>query len=222
VRARRAFFRAFEFFSPTPDGEGGRAKFLSRLGAEAADPIDEFLNLALSYDDAEAPSLTGFLAYLREADREVKRDMEHGRDEVRVMTVHGAKGLEAPIVFLPDTCSTATGGPITSLLDIENLELPHATDGTPFVWSVKGTSGHAAITAAKRVRTNSETEERNRLLYVAMTRARDRLYIAGFEGKAGQSTGCWYELIAGALRGDMQEADGADRSRVWRQIDAQS
>src|SRR4029079_14227044 len=152
VRARRAFFRAFEFFSPTPDGEGGRAKFLSRLGAEAADPIDEFLNLALSYDDAEAPSLTGFLAYLREADREVKRDMEHGRNEVRVMTVHGAKGLEAPIVFLPDTCSTATGGPVATLFELDCLALPEGTDGKPFVWSVKGTSGHAAITTAKQER----------------------------------------------------------------------
>jgi ATP-dependent helicase/nuclease subunit A len=221
-RARADFVPPFEFFSSILDREGARAKFLSRLGAEAADPIDEFLNLALGYDDAEAPSLTGFLAYLREADREVKRDMEHGRDEVRVMTVHGAKGLEAPVVFLPDTCSTATGGPITSLLDIETLELPQITDGTPFVWSVKGTSGHAAITAAKRVRTERETEERNRLLYVAMTRARDRLYIAGFEGKAGQSTGCWYELITGTLRGDMEEVDGADGSRVWRTVEPQS
>src|SRR5688572_9932308 len=93
-RARADFVPPFEFFSSILDREGGRAKFLSRLGAEAADPIDEFLNLALGYDDAQAPSLTGFLAYLREADREVKRDMEHGRDEVRVMTVHGAKGLE--------------------------------------------------------------------------------------------------------------------------------
>ena len=79
---------------------------LARLGAEAADAIDEFLNLALAYDDSAPPSLQGFLRWLREGQREIKRDMEQGRDEVRVMTVHGAKGLEAPIVFLPDTCST--------------------------------------------------------------------------------------------------------------------
>ncbi len=117
-RSRADFVPPFEFFASILDREGGRAKLLARLGPEAADPIDEFLNLALSYDDAAPPSLTGFLAYLREADREVKRDMEHGRDEVRVMTVHGAKGLEAPIVFLPDTCSTATGGPVDARCSI--------------------------------------------------------------------------------------------------------
>ncbi|KAB2941848.1 double-strand break repair helicase AddA [Hyphomicrobium sp.] len=221
-RSRADFVPPFEFFASILDREGGRAKLLARLGAEAADPIDEFLNLALAYDDAVAPSLTGFLAHLREVDREVKRDMEHGRDEVRVMTVHGAKGLEAPIVFLPDTCSTATGGPITSLLDIDNLELPEGADGTPFVWSVKGTSGHAAISAARRARAQRETEERNRLLYVAMTRARDRLYITGFEGKNGQSAGCWYELISGGLRDVLEQAQGADGMPVQRRMQPQS
>jgi len=221
-RSRADFVPPFEFFASILDREGGRAKLLSRLGAEAADPIDEFLNLALSYDDAEAPSLTGFLTYLREADREVKRDMEHGRDEVRVMTVHGAKGLEAPIVFLPDTCSTASGGPVTSLLDIESLELPDGAEGTPFVWSVKGTSGHAAISAARAARTRRETEERNRLLYVAMTRARDRLYIAGFEGRRGRTPGCWYEHIAEGLSGDLQEVQDALGVRVKRRVEPQA
>ena len=151
-RSRADFVPPFEFFASILDREGGRAKLLARLGPEAADPIDEFLNLALSYDDNAPPSLTGFLTYLREADREVKRDMEHGRNEVRVMTVHGAKGLEAPIVFLPDTCSTATGGPVATLFDLEDLGLPEGADGKPFVWSVKGTSGHRVITAAKQER----------------------------------------------------------------------
>ena len=212
----------FEFFASILDREGGRAKLLARLGPEAADPIDEFLNLALSYDDAAPPSLTGFLAYLREADREVKRDMEHGRNEVRVMTVHGAKGLEAPIVFLPDTCSTATGGPVGDAVRARRHRRADGADGKPFVWSVKGTSGHPTIAAAKRERTQRETEERNRLLYVAMTRARDRLYIAGFEGKNGKSAGCWYELITGALGDTLQEADGADGSKVRRLVEPQT
>jgi ATP-dependent helicase/nuclease subunit A len=220
-RSRADFVPPFEFFASILDREGGRAKLLARLGPEAADPIDEFLNLALSYDDSSPPSLTGFLTHLREADREVKRDMEHGRDEVRVMTVHGAKGLEAPIVFLPDTCSTATGGPVTTLFDIDNLKLPEGADGTPFVWSVKGTSGHPAIAAAKAERTRRETEERNRLLYVAMTRARDRLYIAGFEGKNGPSAGCWYELITGALGDTLQEEESPDGAKVRRRIEPQ-
>lgn len=219
-RSRADFIPPFEFFASILDREGGRAKLLSRLGAEAADPIDEFLNLALSYDDAEAPSLTGFLAYLREADREVKRDMEHGRDEVRVMTVHGAKGLEAPIVFLPDTCSTATGGPVASLLEIDALDLPVGTEGTPFVWSVKGTSKHPIISRARLARKSRETEERNRLLYVAMTRARDRLYVAGFQGRNGPAQGCWYEHITAALSA-LEEVPGADGTTVRRLVTEQ-
>ena len=86
------------------DGQRMRKRMLTRLGPEAAEAIDEFLDLALAYDREAAPSLQGFVDWLRATDVEVKRDMEQERDEVRIMTVHGAKGLEAPIVFLPDTC----------------------------------------------------------------------------------------------------------------------
>jgi len=221
-RSRADYVPPFEFFASILDREGGRTKFLARLGPEAADALDEFLNLALSYDDSAPPSLTGFLAYLRETDREVKRDMEHGRNEVRVMTVHGAKGLEAPIVFLPDTCSTASGGPVTTLYDLNALELPDGVESTPFVWSVKGTGSHAAINAARTERNRREAEERHRLLYVAMTRARDRLYVAGFLGKRGQTAGCWYELITEALRGTLTEVEGPDGGKALRIAVAQT
>ena len=87
----------------------GRKRFLARLGLEADDALDEFLNLALDYERRETPSLQGFVAWLRAAQSEVKRDMEIARDEVRVMTVHGAKGLEAPIVILADTTTPPEG-----------------------------------------------------------------------------------------------------------------
>lgn len=221
-RSRADFVPPFEFFASILDREGGRAKLLARLGAEATDPIDEFLNLALSYDDAEAPSLTGFMTYLREADREVKRDMEQGRDEVRVMTVHGAKGLEAPIVFLPDTCSTASGGPMTSLYELGDLRLPDRTDGTPFVWSVKGTSKHAVIAAAQGARSRREGEELNRLLYVAMTRARDWLYVTGFEGKRSKAPDCWYSHIEAGLAGRVEDVTDASGVVVRRCVAPQA
>ena len=91
--------------------EGGRRRFLARLGHEADDALDEFLNLALDYERRETPSLQGFIAWLRAAQTDVKRDMEITRDEVRVMTVHGAKGLEAPIVILADTTTPPAGPP---------------------------------------------------------------------------------------------------------------
>ncbi|MHA1180150.1 MAG: 3'-5' exonuclease, partial [Alphaproteobacteria bacterium] len=190
---------------------------------EAADPLDEFLNLALSYDDAAAPSLTGFLAFLRETEREVKRDMEHGRNEVRVMTVHGAKGLEAPIVFLPDTCtSAAASGAGTALLELADMKLPQGVKATPFVWSVKGTSKLKTISAARNQQKAIDAEERHRLLYVAMTRARDRLYVAGFEGKKGRASGCWYDLIDEALRPSLQETEGPGGTKVLRWSERQS
>ena len=220
-RARADFAPPFEFFANILDREGARARFLARLGAEAADPLDEFLNLALAYDDQAPPSLTGFLAYLAEADREVKRDMEQGRDEVRVMTVHGAKGLEAPIVFLPDTCTTATAGN-AALFDLAGMALPSGVEDKPFVWRLKGSGNVRAIAAARARRDELEAHERHRLLYVAMTRARDRLYVAGFEGKKGRAKGCWYEIIEEELSETLIEVGRADGTRVRRLSEAQS
>ena len=102
--------------SSAPAARGGA--FSRRLGVEANDALDEFLNLALDYERRETPSLQGFVAWLREARAEVKRDMEIARDEVRVMTVHGAKGLEAPIVILADTMTPPTGPQPPRLLEL--------------------------------------------------------------------------------------------------------
>ena len=104
--ARADVLPPYEFFSELlgADGQRLRKAMLTRLGPEAAEAIDEFLDIALAYDREAAPSLQGFVNQLRAGDVEIKRDMEQERDEVRIMTVHGAKGLQAPIVFLPDTC----------------------------------------------------------------------------------------------------------------------
>jgi ATP-dependent helicase/nuclease subunit A len=214
-RARAGEVPPFEFYASVLDGEGGRARMLARLGAEAADALDEFLNLALAYEETAPPSLQGFLSWLRQGRREIKRDMEQGRDEVRVMTVHGAKGLEAPIVFLPDTCSTRSGRSPSSLLKLEAAERP-IDSPAPFLWPVKGTSGLAPVQQAKQAVARIETEERNRLLYVALTRARDRLYVAGFENGTAPPADCWYNLIRDGLAGALVEAKAADGSTVWR------
>src|SRR5262249_62351951 len=101
----------FNFYARVLGAEGGRKRFLARLGHEADDALDEFLNLALDYERRETPSLQGFIAWLSTAQTDVKRDMEITRDEVRVMTVHGAKGLQAPIVVLADTTTPPAGAP---------------------------------------------------------------------------------------------------------------
>jgi ATP-dependent helicase/nuclease subunit A len=220
-RARADLVPPFEFFSALLDADGMRARILERLGAEAADAIDELLNLALAYDDGAAPSLQGFLNWLREGTRVIKRDMEQGLDEVRVMTVHGAKGLEAPIVFLPDTCSTRSGRWPGSLLKLDQGQ-DSADTSVPFVWPVKGTGDLAAVQQAKTTVAQGEAEERNRLLYVALTRARDRLYVAGFEGPNAPPPDCWYNLIREGLGDRLEEAASADGCVVWRIASAQT
>ncbi|MDP6882692.1 MAG: double-strand break repair helicase AddA, partial [Rhodospirillales bacterium] len=101
--AKADFTPPFEFFAEALGRDGERRHILGRLGPDAGDPLDEFLSLALDYERQHVPSLQGFLHWLAGGETQVKRDLEHGRGEVRVMTVHGAKGLQAPIVFLPDT-----------------------------------------------------------------------------------------------------------------------
>ncbi|MGE3066480.1 MAG: double-strand break repair helicase AddA, partial [Hyphomicrobiaceae bacterium] len=213
-RAQADYMPPFEFYAALLDRDGLRRRLLGRLGPEASDPVDEFLNLALNYDETAAPSLTGFLAWIRSGRREVKRDMDQGRNEVRVMTVHGAKGLEAPVVFLPDTCSTRSGAIGIGLLDFE-IELPVGL-AQPVLWPVKGMSGLECVRDARAAAARRETEERNRLLYVALTRARDRLYVSGFEGVQQRPADCWYNLITVALADRMVPATAADGGIVSR------
>ncbi len=220
-RGRADLSPPFEFFAEVLDRDGMRARLLKRLGPEAAEPIDEFLSLALTYDDQAPPSLQGFIDSLRRSDRDIKRDMEHGRDEVRVLTVHGAKGLEAPIVFLPDTCTTGTGGRPGSLLELDIT--PHPFGAVkPVVWPVKGSSTLETIKAARTAAKAREAEERNRLLYVALTRPRDRLYIAGFEGARGREPDCWFDIISTALDGSLETVTATDGSSVRRLASAQT
>ncbi len=220
-RAEADYQPPYEFFAGILDNEGMRARMLARLGPEAAEPIDEFLNLALQYDDRNPPSLQGFVTWLRRVHVEIKRDQDHGREEVRVMTVHGAKGLEAPIVFIPDTCSSRSGQPHGALVQLAGVAKPTGFPD-PYVWPVKGTSRHPALQNAKAAVQAAETEERNRLLYVAMTRARDRLYVAGFETKSGRGQGCWYDLVEEALRDVCETVETEDGRTVLRYACPQS
>ena len=190
----------FGFFAHVLGAKARRRKFLARLGPEANDALDEFLNLALDYETRETPSLQGFLAFMRAAKSEVKRDMEMARDEVRVMTVHGAKGLEANTVILADTTTNPKGGHPPKLLDLENGAL---------AWAQSKQDDTEVMTQARAGEEIAARDEYRRLLYVAMTRAAERLIVCGSKGDKMIPDGCWYQLVEEALR-DECVAEPAD------------
>jgi ATP-dependent helicase/nuclease subunit A len=187
----------FAFYARLLGARGGRKRIVERLGPEANDALDEFLNLALDYESRETPSLQGFAAWLRTASAEVKRDMEISRDEVRVMTVHGAKGLEAPIVILADT-TTPPEGPN----QFQPRLLALNGDGRApkrLVWVPTKRNDTAIVATARTTTLGEARDEYRRLLYVAMTRAADRLIVCGSVGKQKMPDGCWYQLVEQAL-----------------------
>ncbi len=203
----------FAFYAWLLGGDGGRARILRRLGHEANDALDEFLELALSYERKAPASLQGFMAWLRTADLEVKRDMEISRDEVRVMTVHGAKGLEASVVFLVDTTTSPSD---TQRLKLINLPLGNADPHAPgvVVWAGRKAEDPPAVAAARAAMIDDTEDEYRRLLYVAMTRAADRLIVGGCMPGNMKSVRplSWYDLIAKGLDGStlqLQEIETA-------------
>ena len=207
----------YEFFARTLGAERGRRNLLARLGQEAADPIDEFLNLALDYERRMTPSLQGFVTWVRTTSSDVKRDLEMERNEVRVMTVHGAKGLEAPVVFLPDTLSPPAGHPSRQPKLIELPPVSAVPDApSPIVWAPRKDEDDTATAAARAAAQQLAEDEHRRLLYVAMTRAADRLVICGAEGRTKRATGCWYDLVADALTPLAVEEQGDDGEPVLR------
>ena len=183
----------FDFFARILGAEGGRRALLARLGAEANDALDEFLALALAHERTDVPSLTTFLATLESLTLDVKRDLETSNDAVRVMTVHAAKGLEAKIVFLPDTCVAPTGQFDPA---IYTLDTPA---GPTLAWSSRKADDPAALAAARETVRRAQEDEYRRLLYVAMTRAEERLYIAGYYNKQPPKPDCWHAMISAAL-----------------------
>ncbi len=205
----------FAFFAWLLGPELGRRRIFARLGVEAADALEEFLELALDYERREPPSLQGFLAWLRSAEAVVKRDMEISRDEVRVMTVHGAKGLEAPVVILADTTTAPAGTHAPGLLAVPR---PRAAPGTPpcLVWPGPRKDDVEAVATARLSAKVEAEDEHRRLLYVAMTRAAERLIVCGSQGKY-RPAGCWYDLIVAGLTGKPGfEEIGEGDSRLWR------
>ncbi len=163
---------------------GARARLLRRLGPEAAEPIDELLGASMAHAAAHPPSLQGFVHWLRQSGAEVKRQAEESGRTVRVMTVHGAKGLQAPLVIIPDTTSLPpdAGG------------LMWTDRGVP-LWSPRAELRCAAVDRLRAAAQRARLEEYNRLLYVALTRAEDRLVVCGWQTRRAVPDESWYAAV---------------------------
>ena len=189
--ARADFHAPFALFADLL-AEGGRKRIHARLGSEADEAIDEFLNLALVYAQGSTPSLQGFLHWIRSTNSIVKRELsDASADEVRIMTVHGAKGLEAPIVFLAD--KPFFDNRVTGLFWVEAAETE-----LPF-WSPRQSADVPLTASARDAAKRRRREESNRLLYVALTRAEDRLYVCGRLGVRKAAEPGWHEQVAEAF-----------------------
>lgn len=193
LRDQSDFLRPFDLIERILTRHDGRRRLLARLGPEAEDGIDELLSQSLAYERNDVPSLTGFLIWLETDDVEIKRQMDSEGQNIRVMTVHGAKGLEAPIVILPDT-----DNPKSPDWD-EIYTLP---DGMP-IWKTNVENSPVLVKNVRASRTLKAEQENLRLLYVAMTRARSWLIVAG-SGKADHAD-AWHSLVTNGMR-----AVGAD------------
>jgi ATP-dependent helicase/nuclease subunit A len=175
-------------------GTSGWVKMFARLGYAARDPAEELLARAQTIGERGAPTLQHLIAAIETDSAIVKREMEGAGEAVRVMTAHGAKGLEAPVVILADTTGGFEERNPTGLLLHEDT----------FYWSQRKSDDDAVIANVRLALTDAAYKEHLRLLYVAMTRARDRLIVCGhFFGHAngsGRAADCWHELVQNGLQ----------------------
>lgn len=187
LMAQADFLRPYDLIERILTRHHGRRNLLARLGVEAEDGINALLSQALAYERSAVPSLTGFLIWMQTDDLEIKRQMDSAGNRIRVMTVHGSKGLEAPIVILPDTGKR----------QIRN-DGQLVKNGDHMLWSMPSNACPNAMTIAREARADTMRAERQRLLYVAMTRAEKWLIVAaaGDLGKDGQT---WYEAVQRGL-----------------------
>lgn len=196
-----AFKPAFEFYSGVLQRGGVRRRMISRLGHEAGDILDEFLSFCLAEERTGLPGLSAFIATLETAGPEIKREMDQNRNEVRVMTVHASKGLEAPVVFLVDSGSAPFSEqhlprliPFRPTGDMRHVQA--------YLWRSDAEVKNAVTNRIRDDLKDRADEEYRRLLYVGMTRAEDRLIVCGYHGKREPAPNVWHRLVMEALSND--------------------
>lgn len=219
---RSGYATPYEFFAeilntPCPgDSVSGRRALFGRLGYDIQDAVDEFLSRCLHFEQSHTPALQAFCDWFLRGESQIKREQDaHKADQVRIMTVHASKGLQAPIVFLPDTVKILhdhNKGRVRLLWPEEDVDGNSGSIDVP-LWSPRQEFDAGVYARAREAAAEKQMEEYRRLLYVALTRAEDRLYIAGYRGRNKAKEGCWYNLAADSFPAAAQnvpfEMDGA-------------
>lgn len=201
-RDAAGFRSGFEFYAAvlagTPQRRGARSRLVARLGPEAGDIIDEFMSFCLALEQTGSDGLETLIATLDAAAPEIKREMDQRRDEVRILTVHAAKGLEAPVVFLVDSGSRPfVEQHLPRLLPFTATRGAWKGDG--FLWRAGSDTANTASRAIAAEIARKAEEEYRRLLYVGMTRAEDRLIVCGYHGAMGKPPSSWHAMVESGL-----------------------
>ena len=188
------FMAPYSFFSDVLNS-GARSEFISALGDQVIDPLEEFMTICLAYERTQPGTLHHFIKWFITGGSEIKRNM-NATLGVRIATVHGSKGLEAPVVFLVDTTRIPESEKILPIVpEIMPANVPvNMTMPTPWLWTTTANSSKNCALALEQLM-NWRMEEYYRLLYVAMTRARDELYIYGYTSYKNANEKSWHSML---------------------------
>jgi ATP-dependent helicase/nuclease subunit A len=204
----------YEFFSEILSSNSGRRKFKSRLGDEVDDVLDAFMLEALNHTNNGGTGLQEFIDVLETSAPDIKRELDLQKDEIRVMTVHSAKGLEAPIIFLVDPGAPA----FSSHHRPSILKIDYNNAAPAFLWQ-PGKDDGSELTATIQAQFQQKAEEEyRRLLYVAMTRAEDKLIICGYANRNTGSITTWHKMVKDGLIGECEEISEGGEISVCRWI----
>ena len=196
----------YSFFTRVLNDNDTRASMIAALGDQIIDPLEEFMTICLSYERTQTGTLRDFIKWFITGGSEIKRDMDASAG-VRVVTVHGSKGLESRVVFLIDTVGIPESESILPISTDEKSDYEH--DVPPvWLWSPRDDGGLGRATAQEALR-RTRIAEYYRLLYVAMTRARDRLYIYGYTPNKNAPENSWHAMLWHVL-GNMNFSESDD------------
>ena len=189
------FCRPFELYTYVLVNMNARKNFISRMGIDVIDVLDEFLNMTINFEQKNTPTLQNFIDWIVKDEVIVKKEMEQGdSDTVKIMTVHGSKGLQAPVVILADTVRVKKKPQNASFLWDEDL----------FYFPVSSDDYNDICLDINTSICNENLEEYRRLLYVALTRAEDRIYISGYTKDKNVNSESWYSLLKNNLNSNIE------------------